>query len=182
MWDSVASPDTFTPQLGVSLPILPMTKPRIPRSWKTQTGHHRMTITSTRREVKKRPTSQEPKWNSNIVLWNSPLVFWNSETVQIISYLLVSVKDFNLRWAGRLGGTLQKEEVERKTILFLGLRVYFMQREINSGLFKKKCFQGLVLHRMLIVSDTLIENWVLFTYENCSRCKLTVITACANFK
>lgn len=31
---------------------------------------------------------------------------------------------------------------------------------------------------MLIVSDTLIENWVLFTYENCSRCKLTVITNC----
>lgn len=29
----------------------------------------------------------------------------------------------------RLGGTLQKEELERKTILFLGLRVYFKGKQ-----------------------------------------------------
>lgn len=60
---------------------------KITPSWKTQ---RRMTIISTGKEVKHIPHFRSQ--NEMLVSWFSVI-----DTVQIVSYLLVSVKDFNLR-------------------------------------------------------------------------------------
>lgn len=87
------------------------------------------------------------------VVKQSPGFLKSTETVQIISYLLVSVKGLQPQMSWETWWHFAKEELESKTVLLLG--VYFIQRERNSGLFK--CFQGLALHRMLIISDIVTE-------------------------